>query len=290
MDRIRRMFKWAVENEIVPPAIFHGLIAVRGLQRGRTAARETERKKPVAVTLVDAVRPYVSRHIEAIIDLQLLTGARPGEICAMRACDLDTSGRIWIYKLEAHKTEHHGHQREIYLGPRAQDVVKPFLKTDLQAYLFSPREAEAERLQAKRAARKTKVQPSQVCRKRRKPKHRPGILYDVAAYRRAIARACAVAFPLPEHLGPRIKDNGKRETDKEWKGRLTPAEKAEVKAWRRAHSWHPHQLRHNAATALRKEFGVEIARIILGHATAFTTGIYAETDRVQAMEVIGKIG
>ena len=41
---------------------------------------------------------------------------------------------------------------------------------------------------------------------------------------------------------------------------------------------------------MRKEFGVELARIILGHATAFTTEIYAETDRQQAMEAIGKIG
>jgi site-specific recombinase XerD len=49
-------------------------------------------------------------------------------------------------------------------------------------------------------------------------------------------------------------------------------------------------LRHNAATNLRKEFGVELARIILGHATAFTTEIYAEADRMQAMEVIGKVG
>ena len=54
--------------------------------------------------------------------------------------------------------------------------------------------------------------------------------------------------------------------------------------------WHPHQLRHNAATNLRREFGIELARIILGHATAFTTEIYAEADRQQAMEVVAKIG
>lgn len=29
--------------------------------------------------------------------------------------------------------------------------------------------------------------------------------------------------------------------------------------------WHPHQLRHNAATALRREHGIEVARVILGH-------------------------
>jgi hypothetical protein len=54
--------------------------------------------------------------------------------------------------------------------------------------------------------------------------------------------------------------------------------------------WNPNRLRHNAGTSLRKEYGVELTRIILGHATAFTTEIYAEADRQQAMEVIGKVG
>jgi integrase len=59
---------------------------------------------------------------------------------------------------------------------------------------------------------------------------------------------------------------------------------------RKANRWHPHQLRHTAATLLRLEYGIEVTRIILGHSTAFTTEIYAETDRRQALNVIGKIG
>jgi integrase len=181
MERVKRMFRWATENELVPPSVYHGLLAVRGLQRGRTKARETEPVRPVSNAFVSATRPFVSTPVEAIIDLQLLTGARPGEICIMRACDLDTSGRIWIYRPESHKTEHHGHRREIYLGPRAQVIVRPFLRTDLQAYLFSPKDAEAERLRLMREKRKTKVQPSQLNRKKKKPKKLLGDHYDVAA-------------------------------------------------------------------------------------------------------------
>jgi integrase len=141
-----------------------------------------------------------------------------------------------------------------------------------------------------RENRKTKVQPSQASRKKRNPKKRLGDRYDTAAYRRAISYACVRAFPLPEHLAPGTMPDGKRETAKAWHARLTPEEKAEIRAWKREHRWFPHQLRHNAATSLRKEFGVEVARIILGHATAFTTEIYAEADRLQAMEVIAKVG
>jgi integrase len=132
MERIKRMFRWATENELVPPSVYHGLLAVRGLERGRTTARESETVRPVPADVIDAVRPFVSAQVEAIIDLQLLTGARPGEICMMRGCDLDMTGAIWVYRPESHKTQHHGHRREIYLGPRTQAVLKPFLNTNLQ--------------------------------------------------------------------------------------------------------------------------------------------------------------
>jgi integrase len=94
---------------------------------------------------VDAVLPFVSMQVRAMIELQLFSGARPGEVCAMRTCDLDTSGRVWIYRPGFHKTEHLGRRREIYLGPRAQEVLNPWLRLDTQAYLFQPIEAEDHR-------------------------------------------------------------------------------------------------------------------------------------------------
>jgi integrase len=54
--------------------------------------------------------------------------------------------------------------------------------------------------------------------------------------------------------------------------------------------WHPHQLRHNAATALRRDHGIELARIILGHRTAAATEIYAEVDQTKAIDLMGRIG
>jgi integrase len=294
IGRLKRMFKWAVENELVPLSLFHGLTAVTGLRRGRSAARETEPVKPVPEAFVAAALPHVGRHVRAMIDLQLLTACRPGEVCIMRGCDLETSGRVWVYRPESHKTEHHGHTREIYIGPKAQEIIKPFLKLDTSAYLFSPEEAEKARGAKRRANRVTPLYPShlrlQEKKRKRNRKRQPGNCYTVASYRRAIYRGCALAFPLPEHLAPKMKPDGTLETKKVWQAQLTPEEKAAVRAWRRNHSWHPHQLRHNAATNLRREYGVELARIILGHATAFTTEIYAEADRSQAMEVIGRVG
>ena len=194
MERIRAVFRWASAQELAPPSVYHGLLAVRGLEAGRSDARETEPVRPVPDALVNGVRPFVSRQVAALIDLQLLTGARPGELCIMRACDINMTGRIWVYTPASHKNTHRGHHREIYLGPRAQEIVRPFLTGNLGAYLFSPQDAEAERLQNLRQNRKSRVQPSQLSRKRKSPKKAPGARYDVASYRRAIAYACAKAF------------------------------------------------------------------------------------------------
>ena len=54
--------------------------------------------------------------------------------------------------------------------------------------------------------------------------------------------------------------------------------------------WSPHRLRHNAATKLRREFGIEAARVVLGHRSAAVTEIYAEVDRSKAAAIMGKVG
>ena len=55
-------------------------------------------------------------------------------------------------------------------------------------------------------------------------------------------------------------------------------------------AWTPHRLRHNAATFIRKEYGLEAAQIILGHSRADVTQIYAEANTEKALEVIRVIG
>ena len=54
--------------------------------------------------------------------------------------------------------------------------------------------------------------------------------------------------------------------------------------------WTPHRLRHNAATVLRKEFGLDVARVICGHKSPLTTEMYAELDRSKARDVMKQIG
>jgi integrase len=272
VNRIRQMFRWAVENEMVPASVYHGLLAVTPLKAGRCEARESEPVRPVNGAVIDATMPHLSSVIAAMVQFQRLTGCRLGEVCAMRIADVDRGGAIWSYIPSSHKTHHHGHRRIIFVGPKAQSVLQPCLmKLDPNAYIFNPAEAVAEMRQRRSDARKTPISCGNIrgTNVKRRPKRKPHSQYNVAAYRRAIARACDLAFPVPvDILG----------------------DKAKANAWRRAHRWHPHQLRHTAATDIRRQFGIEAAQHVLGHATLKVSELYAAKNAEVAKRVTAAMG
>ncbi len=72
------------------------------------------------------------------------------------------------------------------------------------------------------------------------------------------------------------------------------AEKAEQQRLRMEHRdrwcWHPHQLRHNYATMIRKRFGVEEVSNMLDHSSVKMTEVCAERDREQAIEIARAVG
>src|SRR5262249_19481546 len=141
VNRIRRIFKWGVENELVEPGILQALQAVAPLKQGRSEARETGRVVPIPEAHIDVVLARVTRPIRGMIELQLVTGMRPGEVVLMRTTDIDMTDRLWLYRPSSHKTEHHGIERVIFLGPKAQGILRPFLRPDVNAFLFRPSDA-----------------------------------------------------------------------------------------------------------------------------------------------------
>ncbi len=161
VSRIRRMFRWAASEELIPAGVCQALETVADLKKGRTTARENPPITAVPEAYVEAVRPFVSRQVWAMIELQRLTAMRPGEVATMRTGDLDVTGRVWCYRPSAHKMEHTGRSRTVQLGPRAQEVLRPWLRPSLEEFLFRPEEAEAERHAGRKEARKTPVPPSQ---------------------------------------------------------------------------------------------------------------------------------
>ena len=127
VSRIKRVFKWAVAEELIPPSVHHALQAVAGLRYGRTEAREAEPVRPVQHKWVEAVLPHLSPQVAAMIKVQLLTGMRPGEVVIMQACIINMTNDIWIYEPHNHKNRWREKRRRIPLGPKTQELLKPFL-------------------------------------------------------------------------------------------------------------------------------------------------------------------
>jgi hypothetical protein len=78
VQRIRQLFKWGASQELVSVTVYQSLATTEPLRRGRTVARESERVGPVPEELLNAVRPLLSGPVRALVELQLLTGARAG--------------------------------------------------------------------------------------------------------------------------------------------------------------------------------------------------------------------
>jgi len=265
---IKAMFKWAAAQELLPVTVYQALATVPGLRKGRTAAREPEPIGPVSDATVEATLPHLPTVVADMVRLQRLTGMRPGEVCSLRPCDVDRSGEVWEYRPASHKTAHFGRDRVIHLGPRAQEVLAPYLLRAADSFCFSPAESEVNRKVELRERRKSKVQPSQVDRRKRRPKRQPSDRYDKDSFRRVIARAVTLANrrALEEALA---------------RGEEVPHP---------IPHWHPNQLRHSAATEIRRLFGLEAAQVTLGHSRADVTQVYAERDMRLAAEIARKIG
>jgi len=54
--------------------------------------------------------------------------------------------------------------------------------------------------------------------------------------------------------------------------------------------WAPNRLRHAAGTKIRAAFGLEAGQVVLGHANADVTQIYAERDLEKAINAMREVG
>jgi integrase len=253
ISRIRRMFRWAVENELIPVTVYQALATVAGLRKGRSTAREPEPVQPVDDAAVEASLPFMAPQVQAMVRLQRLSGCRPGEIAALRPCDLDKSCEVWCYRPASHKTQHHGTERRIYFGPRAQEILRPWLGREPGQFCFSPKEAEEMRRATLHGDRKTPLHHGNRpgTNRKKNPKRTPGERYNAESYRRAIERACRLAKIEP---------------------------------------WSPNQLRHTRASELRRFHGLDAAQVVLGHSQLVTTQVYAERDHAKAEAIMRLCG
>jgi integrase len=184
------------------------------------------------------------------------SNCRAEDAVIMRGCDLTMKGDVWEYRPASHKNQWREessptHKRVVQVGPRCQEVVRPFLKADLQAYLFSPRESRAAYQAQRAAARKTKRTPSELRRKRKPSASRaPASRYTVNSFQQAVRRGCRKAGVPP---------------------------------------WTVLEIRHTRATEVRQRYGLEGAAAALGDRVE-AAAIYAERNHQLAQRIAHEIG
>lgn len=156
-----------------------------------------------------------------------------------------------MYRPALHKTSYRGDERVVRIGPKAQEILGPFLTA--AGFVFSPARAREERYAALRAKRKSKVQPSQANRSKPKAK---------------LKRQTPASFTTEEY-GHRI---------------ALACKKAGVARWS------PNQLRHAHGSEVRRLYGLEAAQQALGHKRADVTQLYAERNSALAEKVAREVG
>lgn len=228
IDRIRRVFRWALEEELIPAVIVTSLDSVRPLQKERSEARETEDVEPVEWERVEATLPYLKGDQRAIVSLLWNTGMRVGEAVSMKASQIDKQTLLdrglWIYEPPKHKTSHLGHRRTVLLDAEAQTLLEPFLKRRTSGYVFSPKASARDYARSRGKKPWTRKLLDQ---------------FGTNSVRTAVAGACRRAGV--------------------------------------AH-WHPHQLRHSAATRFEDEVDAFYAQVRLGHRRVDMTNSYVKRD------------
>jgi integrase len=160
LARIKRCFKWAASEELIPIAVYQGVATVSGLRAGRTNASEPPKRQPVLAEHFWPVVRAVSPTVAAMLQFQWYTGVRSDSICNATAEQFDRSEDMWLWRPK-HKTQYLGRELVVPIGPRARAAIEAFFWQPGE-YLFRPR--------AQRKNRKYRLR------------------YDAGSYRQAVQR------------------------------------------------------------------------------------------------------
>lgn len=139
VGRVRRIFKWAVAEEMIGPEVLQRLQAVSALRAGRTEAPDRPKRSAIGPEQINPIRERVRPLVRDMIDVQIACGARSGELLQLTTAIIDRSGPVWVATLTRHKTDATGAVRKLYFPPSAQLVLSRYLSADRDKPLFKMR-------------------------------------------------------------------------------------------------------------------------------------------------------
>ena len=181
-------------TRVVPESVWRALCAVEGVavtekrpnQTGQAGFRGTHRGDQ---TLRHAAG---GRHDRPSASGRAVVRGKPAWCVPSTLTRRGRSGNTGRIPIKASTTTRKGWSS---LVPHAQAILKPWLKKNLHAYVFSPAEGRAWYQTLRAANRKTpKPRGRQSSRKKSPPMRAPGDHYTSLSYGHAVQRACEVAY------------------------------------------------------------------------------------------------
>lgn len=260
---IKTAFSWGVNKEIVPASVYQTLRCLKPLMKGQTDAHEGDEVEAVPDEVVLQTLPYLPPIIADMVKVQRLAAMRPNEVCRMKVGEITKMADVWIYNPPIHKNTWRGHEKHVPLGKEEQAILAPRMAEKKPTDpVFSPLEAILEHQKQRAESRKTKVQPSQLKRKKRNaanPRYKAGTHYKPKSYAQAIARAIEAA------------------------NRTLPDDE-------KIPHWTPYQLRHTGITEIALQHDLETAKAIAGQKSLKVTQGYFHGDVRLAIQSVKKRG
>lgn len=112
---VSKMFKWAVENEILEHTPCYGMAKPGGKESSKDRYLDEEEIKYFLQSLNN---PAVDDNTSRALKIILLTGARPGEVCGMHQSEIH--GDWWILPPERTKN---GLEHKLYLASTVKKII-----------------------------------------------------------------------------------------------------------------------------------------------------------------------
>ena len=225
--RVKFMLGWALDEAMIPAAVKAELTQVKPVKRGRTSAPERAPVRPVDDATIAATVAKMMPNTADMVRVHRLTGMRPGELCALRWSLIDKSRTPWVYRVppEVNKNEWRGE----YGRPRVV-CIGPRAREILERHADGgdvPFSPMRAMAEYLEGRRAARVTP--FYGKASPSVHVPRVLgerWTADAYSKTIRAACRRANVTP---------------------------------------WGANRLRHAFGTDVRRAFGLEAARAVLGH-------------------------
>lgn len=134
---IRRMFSYAVKQEII------AMTPCYAFERGEEIPRPVSKERNLSESEIKVFwtrleNCAISAKIRNILQLVLLTGQRPGEVCSIHSSEID--GRWWEFTPKATKiTKEIPRKQRIYLTDTALELIGPLEVLDKKTKEMKPR-------------------------------------------------------------------------------------------------------------------------------------------------------